>query len=291
MRWLWLGLGWALAAGFEDDDETQLGASAQPGLGAIPPSVEMAARNAANLPLPERMAAVSEVLLGRPYLLDPLGEGQGKDADPLARYDVFDCLTFLEETLALALAADPSDAGRIRRELRYGDAPITYGTRHHFMELQWIPSNERRGFIRPTTGDYGVEPTHLSKSVTDETWSHWSRRKLFSLTDDELPTGAIALDVLPIASALRVVDQIRPGTLVFTVRTDRAGVPIWISHVGFTVPGDRPTVRHATKIGSDRSRDQELGWYINHLRGYKNWTALGISLWEPLEQGPRRIAP
>jgi hypothetical protein len=280
----------ALGATFEEDGPVAAPVG-QPDVGGLPGAVANAARAAANLPLPERMKAVSELLLGKPYVLDPMGEGFGKDADPLARYDAFDCLTFLEETLALSLAADPTDAGRIRHELRYGDAPVAYGNRHHFMELQWIPANQQRGFIRPTSGDYGVEPTHLAKTVTRETWAKWSRRRLFTLTDEELPTGPIALDALSIDAALKVVDKIRPGTLVFTVRADRAGVPIWISHVGFTVPAEVPTVRHATKIGSDRSRDQGLAWYLNHLRTYKNWPAFGVSLWEPIEQGPRRIAP
>jgi hypothetical protein len=260
------------------------------GIGSLPEAVADAARAAVNLPLPERMKVVSDALLDRPYLLDPLGEGDGLDADPLVRYDAFDCLTFLEEILALSLAADPTDAGRIRRELRYGDAPVAYGNRHHFMEMQWLPANEKRGFVRPTSADYGEPTVRLSKTVTPQTWAWWARRRLFKIADADLPLGPMSLDVLPIDAALRVVDRIRPGTIVFTVRDDRGGVPIWITHVGITVPAEKPTVRHATKMGSNRSRDHSLAWYIGHLKTYKNWTALGVSLWEPVEQGPRRVA-
>ncbi len=277
-----------LGAAFEVGD-AELGIRGPGGVGEMPIEVSEAAAAAAMLPLPERMRAVSEALLAQPYLLDPLGEGQGIDGDPLARYDAFDCLTFLEETLALALSADPAGAGRVRKELRYGDGPVSYETRHHFMEMQWIPANEKRGFIRKTTGDYGEKTIRLSKTVTLDTWSRWARRHLFPLKDADLPMGPMSLDVLPLDAALRVVDEIRPGTLVFTVRSDRGGVPIWISHVGFTVPADSPTVRHATKMGSDRSRDHSLSWYLEHLKTYKNWTALGVSLYEPVEQGPRRV--
>jgi len=35
-----------------------------------------------------------------------LGEGEGKDTDPRIRFDAFDCLTFVETTMAQSLSAD-----------------------------------------------------------------------------------------------------------------------------------------------------------------------------------------
>ncbi|MCB9741246.1 MAG: DUF1460 domain-containing protein [Alphaproteobacteria bacterium] len=46
------------------------------------------------------MKAISEPWLGLPYQLGPLGEAGGVDPDPVMRFDVFDCLTFIEEVLA-----------------------------------------------------------------------------------------------------------------------------------------------------------------------------------------------
>ena len=50
------------------------------------------------------MERASRAFLGLPYLNDAAGEGQGIDTDPPSRYDAFDCLTFVEEVLALTLA-------------------------------------------------------------------------------------------------------------------------------------------------------------------------------------------
>lgn len=286
-----VALGLACAASASDGDEVQPVAwdrLPQPSIGQIPDTVRKATLDARNLPLPQRMKAVSEPLLGLPYLLDPLGEGTGWDPDPLARYDALDCLTFLEEVLALALAGDPEHAAGLRNALRYGDGPRDYAHRRHFMELQWLPGNVAAGLIRPISADLG-QVTTLHKAVSAATWAGWSRRSLFHLADAELPTGDMTLDVLPIAEALRIVDHIPPGTLVLTVRVDRPSVPIWISHVGFTIPADRPTVRHETKMKPGESRDHDLAWYLAHLRTYRNWPALGVSLYAPLEQGPRRI--
>ena len=68
-------------------------------MGVIPEAVVSAARASAALPLADRMKAISQPLVGLPYEVDGHGEGVGPDPDPPARYDSFDCLTFLEEIL------------------------------------------------------------------------------------------------------------------------------------------------------------------------------------------------
>src|SRR5262245_55177664 len=120
-----------------EPDEAAPGALRTPSIGApIPAEVLAVATAVRNRPLPERMGAVSSALLGRPYVSDPMGEGVLPDADPFARYDAFDCLTFAEEVLALTLAPDPVHAAEVRASLRYGDEPRDYVHRRHFMELQ-----------------------------------------------------------------------------------------------------------------------------------------------------------
>ncbi len=259
-------------------------------LGAIPPEIADIARSVGHLPLPERMARISEAMLGRPYVSDPLGEGQGVDPDPIARYDAFDCLTFTEEVLALSLAGDPVHAAQIRRDLRYGpENTIDYVNRRHFMELQWIPGVVRDGWLRNTTSEYG-EVVLLEKEVTASTWRSWRPRRRFAHTDEQLPYGPMRLEVLPLAEARKVADRIRTGSVILTVRKDRPTVPIWVTHVSLVVPGpdDRPVLRHATKIGEGGTRDHSLDWYLRHLESYTNWKVLGITVLEPVEPLVRR---
>ncbi len=259
----------------------------QPPLGQMPPELLEAATSAAHLPLPDRMKAISDAMLDRPYVSDPLGEGTGLDADPLARYDVYDCLTFTEEVLALSLAGDPADAAWIRNSLRYGDGPRDYVHRRHFMELQWIPENIAAGWLIDTTAEYG-ETVELEREVTSEIWANWAGRAKFAHADDQLPTGVMRLSVLPLEAALAAHEQIRPGSIILTVREDRSWKPIWISHVGFVIPSDeRPTMRHTTKMGTGKSRDHSLKWYLEHIGTYANWKTLGIAVLEPVDFGPR----
>jgi hypothetical protein len=175
--------------------------AAPPPTGSLPLTIADAAIAARNLPLGERMAAVSQRMLDHPYLVDPLGEGTGSDGDPLARYDVYDCLTFVEEVLALSWAGDPVHAAEVRLRLRYGDHPATYANRRHFMELQWLPGNVADGWLVDTTQRYGTT-VRQERQVTSAMWTAWRRRGLFGLSDAELPLGTMRLDVLPLDVAL-----------------------------------------------------------------------------------------
>ena len=215
-------------------------------------------------------------------------EGGGIDPDPFARYDAYDCLTFLEEVLALSLSPSPYHASQVRNRLRYGANQPAYHTRRHFMTLQWIPGNTTDGWLRDTTAEYG--PTILfEKEVTMGVWKAWQRRDNYPLTDDQLPLGTMRLQVLPLDQAIAVADQIRPGSIIMTVREDRSWIPLWVTHVGFTVEGEEPTLRHASRMKSAmKVRDHGLIWYLEHLKTYTNWTVAGISILEPIPMGPRR---
>jgi hypothetical protein len=263
---------------------------AQAGTGVVetlpPVAVVEAVERTRDAPLPERIDAISAALIDADYINDPLGEGAGHDPDPIVRYDAFDCLTYVEEVLALAMGSDPRHAAEIRLALRY-EGPVAYANRKHFMELQWIPDAIADGWVRDTTSAYGRPVQQLSREVDDATWKAWRYRSRFALTDEQLPRGVMRLDVLSLDDAIAVAPDIRPGTILLTVRADRPWNPIWISHLGIVVPGERPTVRHATRMGDGRVRDHGLVWYLEHLKTYEKWPAVGVALLEPLPFGPR----
>jgi hypothetical protein len=254
--------------------------------GALPPRVAARAYEVRRRPLPERIGAVSELFLGRPYLDGCTGEGEGFDADPPARYDVFDCVTFLEEVLALALAPDPAWVGWVRTQLRFRGGVPSYEARNHFFVMEWIRHNIEAGYLEDITASLG-EVAIIDKELNATTYASWRRRDRFPLPDERLPTGAMHLPVLPLEQALAAVDRIPPGAIIVTVRIPLDHIPIVVTHVGFTVPAEQPTMRHATKMGDGRVRDDSLAWYIEHLESYTNWPIAGINVLMPLEQGPR----
>jgi hypothetical protein len=258
--------------------------------GAIPEDLLAIARDVADRPIGERMAAISGPLLNVPYLNDPAGEGAEPDLDPPARYDVFDCLTFVEEVLALSLPPDPLEAPRVRQSLRYGEGqPVGYRTRNHFMLEQWVPQAIENGWLEDITAEIG-ETRLLRKRVTQKTWAWWGMRKRFQLTDDDLPTGDYALQVLPTGAARDALERIPDGALILTIRESRDYVPIVVTHLGFKVPSrGHPLMRHATRMGKQpRVRNVRLAWYLEHIQWYHYWPVAGILVLMPREYGPRR---
>lgn len=258
-------------------------------VGVLPSEVADAARASAHLSLPERMKAVSTPFLDVPYLVDGHGEGIGPDLDPPARYDAFDCVTFLEEVLSLALAGDPVTAPLYRNALRYSDGVSQYNQRHHFMMAEWIPANIDAGFLVDITSTLG-ETHRIVKTVERKTWSNWQGTRQFKHSLDELPTGTYGLNVMSLDAAEAAADEFPPGAIVVTVRQPHDWKPIIVSHVGFIIPteeGTPTTMRHATKMAGEKVRDHYLQWYIERLRWFKR-PVEGVSVLMPLDQGPRR---
>lgn len=258
--------------------------------GVIPENVAQIAREVVNQPLAYRMKALSDPFLGLPYEIDGHGEGSGPDTDPPARYDTFDCLTFLEEILALAFAGDPVSAPVYRQALRYKDGEVDYTKRHHFMMAQWVPENIASGFVVDITHTLG-ETHRIEKTVTRQVWQNWAGTNGFQLRLDELPVGEYGLNVLSLDAAEAAIEQIPPGAIILTVRQPKSWKPIVVSHVGFIVPrpeGHPVKVRHASKIQGGAVRDHTLAWYIERMRWYKR-AVEGIAVLMPVEQGPRSV--
>ncbi len=103
----------------------------------------------------QRIERISARFLGTHYVLDPFGEGKtGKyDRDPLYRFDAFDCTTYVETVLALAIARknDFQSFFHTLQGIRYKNGEIGYTTRNHFPEIDWIPNNIRAGYVHDLT--------------------------------------------------------------------------------------------------------------------------------------------
>ena len=103
-----------------------------------------------------RTECASRRFLGLPYLLDPLGEGSGAeiDSDPMSRGDGADCMTMVEQAMALALADSRESFEDTLACIRYRDCVPLYGMRNHHVE-DWVEQNAKRGFVRDITAQVG----------------------------------------------------------------------------------------------------------------------------------------
>ncbi len=149
----------------------------------------------------------------------------------VARFDGFDCVTFIETALALARGAQASDttyAGFARRlaEQRYRDGgPVGYcGRLHYFTE--WITNNAKRGHVRRLGAELEGRPL---RDTLDFMSTHRSAYDRFA-TDDSLFACIQEMETrlrakqrrdpvryVPQDSIRAVYDQLRGGDIVALV--------------------------------------------------------------------------
>lgn len=242
-------------------------------------------------PLPSRLLPVSERFLGTPYGVSPLGEGQGKDPDPLIRFDLVDCLTYVEETIALALAKSPEQVDPLLAALRY-QKQVLYEDRNHLMEAQWLPSNVKKGFLREATAKYGgPDVEHSAKVITAATWRSPSSQAL-DLPEERRLVGRFPLDMVPLDKAAARIREVPSGTLMLVVREDLPGKVTRITHLGFVVQkGRRTFLRHASRNPFMRVVDEDVEGFFTRNARYEKWRVDGVSFYDVLPQGPPRKEP
>lgn len=116
-------------------------------------------------PFAERLHTIADATLGTPYKDGPLGEGPGAkhDADPLIDLQHVDCVTFVEQSLALASSADYDQAVQRLQRLRYRGGQVDFGKRHHFFITDWIASNI---FCTDISPSLGVETVALTRVIS-----------------------------------------------------------------------------------------------------------------------------
>lgn len=232
--------------------------------------------------LPERLRAVTDPFVGAPYVLSPLGEGAGAtpDADPRMRFDAFDCTTFVETAIALALATDVPEARRLLDAIRYRDASPTYLARRHFPEAEWIPELQQLGFLEEITRSIGgadvvVEKKELNVAV----WARSRARGTPELPDARIPSGTFSLDVWPLAAAAAGAARIPAGTLLNVVRVDFKNVPVRVSHQGLVIEkGGRLYLRHAADRMFHAVVDEPLEKFFARMQKYGKWPVAGVNL-------------
>jgi hypothetical protein len=230
--------------------------------------------------LPDRVVAVSEGFLGTRYQLSPLGEGEGPDADPRLSFDAVDCVTFVEEVMALSVSPDAEALLPTLDGIRYEGGRVAYEARKHVMEAQWLPQNEQAGFVRDVTRQYGGAATRTVKKVLDaKSWATKGGRGL-KLPASAQAKGTFALDIIPAGAALEKLAAVPSGTVVVVVRADRPSLVTRVSHVGFVVQTKAgPALRHASR-SYGKVVDEPFAHYLTRNLDFGAWTIEGLALFE-----------
>jgi hypothetical protein len=236
-------------------------------------------------PVAFRVQSLSARFLGMRYVDDPLGEGQGRDPDPLVRYDAADCQTFVETVLALASSRNADEAARVLQEIRYSGSVQRYEDRNHFTESQWIPNALRRGFLRDVTREVGGDDVvDAGKEITAEAWTKRTQSRNIDLPLEKAPIGSAHFSIIPIDRILSHAASMPSGTLMLVVRKDLPGYMTRISHMGFVIHKDSATIlRHAGSVAG-HVVDEDIRAFLARHRKFTKWPVEGVWLFAPADR-------
>lgn len=180
--------------------------------------------------LGKRIDRISELFLGRPYAEGSLGGGADLPEEFRVSLDAFDCVTYIETVLALALAQTTEEFIDTLREIRYEGGRIDWFRRNHYM-VDWARNNEERGFIaRITVGPAVVEKTCTLGIIPG------------------LPPKTTTFGYFSKQGSGEVGELIETGDLILFVST---GKTLDVFHTGLLVKHDAQILlRHATRTAN-----------------------------------------
>lgn len=244
------------------------------------PGEQLATPDTAAAPLAERLERVTRPIVGRPYLLSPLGEGEGIDPDPRFRLDAFDCTTFVETAVALATTADERAAARRLDQIRYRGEP-SFAQRRHLMASQWIPDLVQGGTLTDITRELGGAETKTMRLVmTRERWERRRIAKKLALDPADVPIGTFELPYIPADRLEQWAARVPPGTIINVLRVDVPWSPVVVTHQGLVItkPGSRTRwVRHASPV-LKRVIDEPLVSMMRRYQKPRKWPIAGMNL-------------
>lgn len=210
-------------------------------------------------PLGIRIEQASRRLLGRAYRGEPLiGSAETPEVFTVS-LDGFDCVTYVETVLALALASTPERVVAVVRRVRYRGGLVEWRRRNHYM-TGWIRNNVRAGFV--------LRPRLAAPSVV--------RSRTLDVVAG-LPARRVVLRCLPKRAFWRVRNAAHTGDVICFASTRRK---LDVFHIGIVVwSGGELRLRHASR-SQGRVVEQDLAGFL------RSNTMAGVIVVRPVE--PRR---
>lgn len=249
-----------------------------------------------------------------PYVGGPAGEGVNGDFNqlPISNWTRFDCVTYVESILSLALIQkryashhqNLDEYYENLKRIKYFDDNISYLTRNHFTELDWIPYLNKIDVLKDVTRSVFRKSPLRTKLVDKHKWymnKTIGDLYLRGVSDDdvdiklqklqELKTKVADLNLKPISVSLRYipfaelkkaeVQKRLPKVSIFSlVRGDHPtkDIATMISHQGFLIKlsPNRIVIRHAS-TSTLNVVDVDFNEYIEK-RLLDSWPSLGLNL-------------
>jgi len=252
---------------------------------------EAGKKNWASLPIGQRTATVGKALVGTPYGNYTL-EIDDKIESPSVNFDMLDCWTFYEASLAFARMVKCSPTFWTREgflhyiELeRYRDGRCTGGylsRMHHLEEV--FDNNERRGLGQNVTRSLGGVSVRRNIREMQSAWKQYRYLRsdtslIPGIAQIEARVSALPVTYIPRSKVSGIESRLQDGDVLAVATQDTGG---YTSHVGLALR-DGATCRymHAT---SSRSKgrccvvDTRISSYLQEKS-----TNMGLIIFRPAE--------
>jgi hypothetical protein len=221
--------------------------------------------------LRKRIVHLARKNIGQPYAIYLLGEMPFETYDPQPIYCLAksDCVVFGEHTYAMALAGDWPAFMRMLQRIRYRDGQIGVATRNHYIEADWVKSNQ--WLVRDISAEIAGGQNSENCGVAFE--ERIDRAKFlkgrYNLTVD-IPVEMHHDLYLPYTQVDRIAEHLEDGDLVNVVRgvvkpgdSPAEAVPgsVFVGHVGFVAHGPDGEL-HMIHSTPPAVREEPLAEYI-----------------------------
>lgn len=184
--------------------------------------------------LRRRVVEIARRTIGQPYKLGPLGEGGAEpyDPDPLYCLTASDCVTFVEQTWAMALSRDKAEFLDTLRRIRYREGRIGLLTRNHFTEADWNVNNA--WLFESTTAALGGASVRAYKLTIN-------RRTFFEKygLNTDAPVQQWSDEYIPVASLERVLPVLADADVIEFVKNEKSP---FVGHLGLITHDANGTV-------------------------------------------------
>jgi len=215
------------------------------------------------LPFIQRLEKVSEKAIGTTYFLGPLGEGENSphDKNPLIDLKRVDCVTFCEQSIALAMSNDYPTLIKNLQKIRYKNGDIRIEKRNHYFMADWAINNS--WLIRDITSEIGGKMARpLTRTISHE---KFFANSIYKGIISEEPDRNLTISYIPKSSLINVEKSLQSGDIGVFIQ-DMEG--IFASHTGLMIRKSNGELvfRNATSRPPKKVVDMPYPELVNYLK-------------------------
>jgi|GEM_PF-2447041 len=185
-----------------------------------------------NLPIAKRLVSITEKFIGYPYVM---GNEITELSEQNSEFTGFDCMTYVETCLALAISSSPYEFLPNLYAIRYFNSNRSPSNRKHFAYADWLRSNH---WILEECSQFEGSIATIIKRINRE---KFFREKNIPLPKELKPVEYVVISYIPVASMIYLYDNIYVVLFVSNSRD------LDIQHMGFCInTGKTHLLRHAS---------------------------------------------